>query len=96
MSTTVRDASLITKRNRDKSLNAYYQGWKTATVTSSSPNAALKAPTGAGAEVVAQIKLGCEACNVLNNAYTVPDPDPNQTLYPFNPSSGGASRNGPS
>ncbi len=96
MSCTVRDASLVTKNNRNKAVNAYYTQWKDATMNTASANAALVGgPAGAGAEVVAQIKLCCEQCvkltNFLNNT-----PDGNMTLYPFNPSSGGASRNGAS
>ena len=96
MSTTVRDASLVTKRNRNKAENAYYQAWKNATVLSSNPSAATTTPTGAGAQVVSEIRLGCEACVVYNNSRVTPNPDPNTTVYPFNPSSGGAGRNGPS
>lgn len=96
MSCTVRDASLVTKNNRNKAVNAYYTSWKDATMNTPSSNPSLvNGPAGAGAEVVAQIKLGCEQCvkltNFLNNT-----PDGNMTLYPFNPSSGGAGRNGPS
>lgn len=96
MSTTVRDASLVTVRNRNKAENAYYQSWKNATVLSSNPSPATTTPTGAGAKVVAEIKLGCAACTVYDNSRITPNPDPNTTLYPFNPSSGGAGKFGPS
>jgi hypothetical protein len=96
MSVTVRDASLVTKRNRNIALNSYYTQWKDATVLSSNPKSATTGPAGAGAEVVAEIKLGCQACVARDNFGVIPNPDPNTELYPFNPSSGGASRNGPS
>lgn len=84
MGTANRDASQITVRNRNKALNSYYEGWKSATVTASgSVNAAVTRPTGAGAGVVSEIKLGCTACYVDNNTT-----DPNQTRYPPNYSTG--------
>ncbi len=96
MSTTVRDASLVTKNNRNKAVNAYYTQWKDATMNTTTANLSLiNGPAGAGAEVVAQIKLGCEQC-VKQNNFLAGTTDNNMTLYPFNPSSGGASRNGPS
>ncbi len=90
MNVAVRDASLVTTRNRNKALNAYYQGWSSATVNSSNPNAALKAPAATSAEVVGQIKQGCVACTIYNNSLLTVNPDPNQVLYPFNPSACGA------
>jgi hypothetical protein len=96
MSVTVRDASLVTKRNRNIAENSYYTQWKDATVLSSAPKQATSNPAGAGAQVVAEIKLGCQACVARNGFGVTPDPDPNADLYPFNPSSGGAGRNGPS
>lgn len=97
MNVAVRDASLVTTRNRNKALNAYYQDWKSATVNSSNANPALKAPAATGAEVVAQIKEGCVACQIYTNSRITPNPDPNQVLYPFNPSAcGAASRSGAS
>ncbi len=97
MNVAVRDASLVTVRNRNKALNSYYQGWAAATVNSSNANPALKAPAATSAEVVGQIKLGCVACTIYNNSLLTPNPDPNQVLYPFNPSAcGAASKSGPS
>jgi hypothetical protein len=88
MGTANRDASQITVRNRNKAENSYYEAWKSATVTASGPvNMAVTRPTGAGAAVVAEIKLGCSACYVDNTTT-----DPNQTRYPPNYSSGGAGR----
>ena len=68
MSCTVRDASLITKNNRNKAVNAYYNQWKDATMNTTSVNSSLiQGPAGAGAQVVSEIKLGCEQCVKLNN-----------------------------
>lgn len=94
MSVTVRDASLVTKRNRNIAENSYYTQWKNATVLSSNPSQATSNPAGAGAQVIGEIKLGCQACVARDNFGVIPAPDPNVTLYPFNPSSGGAGRNG--
>jgi hypothetical protein len=101
MSCTVRDASLVTLRNRNKMINAYAQSFKTATMNTSNANASLvQGPVGGQAQNVANATLGCMACTTYDNfvltAINGSSPDPNQTLYPFNPSSGGASRNGPS
>jgi hypothetical protein len=82
MGTGNRDASQVTVRNRNKAENSYYEGWKTAT---SASNSAATRPTGAGAAVISEIKLGCTACFVDNNTS-----DPNQMRYPPNYSSGGA------
>ncbi len=90
MGVTNRDASLITQRNRNRALNSYYEAWKTANVTGSVANNTMKAPAATSAEVVAQIKAGCVSCTILNNASVTPNPDPNQVLYPANPSAGGA------
>lgn len=83
MGTANRDASQITKRNRNKAENSYYNQWKDATMISGA-NQAVTRPTGAGAEVVMEIKQGCTACYSENND------DPNQPRYPLNRSSGGA------
>ena len=93
MPTTVRDASLVTQRKRNMALNSYYETWKAATVNSSSPTSALKAPAATGAEVVKQISSGCRACYVLDNEALKEQGlgDPNVSRYPANPSAGGAS-----
>ncbi len=96
MSVTVRDASLVTKKNRNIAENSYYTQWKNATVLSSNPSQATSNPAGAGAQVVAEIKEGCQACVARDNFGVLPTPDANTERYPFNPSSGGAGRNGPS
>lgn len=96
MSCTIRDASLVTLRNRNKAVNSYYTQWQTATRDSSTANSSLVGgPSGAGAEVVAQVKLGCTACTAFTN-FSNGDRTNNIQLYPFNPSSGGAGRNGQS
>jgi hypothetical protein len=92
MSLAVRDASLVTQKNRNKALNAYYQDWKTNTVNSSAPKPGITGPATTGAETLTEVKLGCQACFVYTNSLTIPNPDPNQPLYSFNPSSGGAGR----
>jgi hypothetical protein len=83
MGTSNRDASQVTVRNRNKAENSYYNDWKTATMTPANgiSNPAATSPAGAGAAVISEIKLGCMACNAENTT------DPNQTRYPFNPSS---------
>ena len=82
MGTTNRDASQVTVKKRNMAENAYYNDWKNVTVTPTNGNANMAAtrPTGAGAAVVAEIKLGCTACFVENNN----DQDPNQLQYPPN------------
>jgi hypothetical protein len=80
MGNTNRDASQITKRNRNKAENSYYNQWQSATNMGIS---ATTRPTGAGATVLSEVKLGCKACVEDNGA------DPNQPRYPENRSSGG-------
>jgi hypothetical protein len=94
MSLTVRDASLITQRNRNKAVNAYAQSFRSAV---GSGVQGLTAPGAAGAESVTEAKLGCTACAVYQNELVKAGivsgtPDTNLSLYPFNPSSGGAGR----
>ena len=96
MSVAVRDASLVTKRNRNKAVSAYASAF-TQAIQSATPQQALTAPGASGAERVAEIKLGCEACAVYQNelrkvGLASGTPDRNLSLYPFNPSSGGAGR----
>jgi hypothetical protein len=83
MGTANRDASEVSKRNRNKALNAYYTQWKNVTVTPvDGVSHAVTRPTGAGAAVVSQIGLGCTAC------YAATGVDVNQNQIP-NRSSGG-------
>ena len=94
MPCTVRDASLVTVRNRNKALNSYYQSWKAATVSAAAPVQSLKAPAITGAEVLTEAKLGCSACYAYQNQLNKDAGEPydsNITVYPFNPSAGGAS-----
>ena len=78
MGTTNRDASQVTIKKRNMAENAYYNDWKNVTVTpTGNVSTAATRPTGAGAAVVAEIKLGCTACFVENNN----DQDPNQLKY---------------
>jgi hypothetical protein len=95
MPTAVRDASMVTKKNRDIALNAYYNSWKESTVngTGNAVNAALAPPAATGAEVVAQIREGCSACAALTNFNEIAlgGTQGNLTRYPPNPTTGGAS-----
>jgi len=94
MPCTVRDASLVTVRKRNKAINSYYQAWKSATVSAAAPVQSLKAPGITGAEVLTEAKIGCTTCfieqNEINKDAGQPY-DPNVSRYPFNPSAGGAS-----
>jgi hypothetical protein len=95
MSTTVRDASLVTQRNRNKAINAYATQFATAVTNSAAPLAGVTGPATTGAETVTQIGLGCTACLAYNtntsNALGLSGTDPNIALYPDNRSRGGAS-----
>lgn len=92
MNVAVRDASLVTERNRNKALSSYNVQFQNATMLSANPNQALIAgPCGMSAEVVAQVKLGCIACEQLTN------PTTEHPVYMFNPTPcGAASKSGPS
>jgi hypothetical protein len=95
MSTTVRDASLVTQRNRNKAINAYATQFATAVTNSAAPQVGATRPALTSAEVVTQIQLGCTACLAYNtntsNALGLAGTDSNIALYPNNPSRGGAS-----
>ncbi len=93
MPTAVRDASLVTLKNRGIAVNAYKAAFTAATMNTAAANAALVAPGVTGAETLIQARTGCEACNALTNeaAKVVGQTyDSNVSLYPFNPSAGGA------
>ena len=94
MPCTVRDASLVTVRKRNKALNSYYSAWKNATVLSGNPSSAVTPPAKTSAEVIKEVQLGCTACYIYENELLkdagLPY-DTNVSLYPFNPSRGGAS-----
>jgi hypothetical protein len=84
MGTANRDASQVTVKKRNQAENAYYNDWKNVTVLAGgSTNMAVTRPTGAGAQVIAEIKGGCVAC------YAATGVDVNQNPIP-NYSSGGA------
>jgi hypothetical protein len=74
-----RDASQLTLKKRNKTENAYANGFKAAVL---SGIATATPPARTSAEVVSEIKLGCTACYIENNN------DPNQQRYPPNFSSG--------
>ena len=102
---TVRDASLVTKRNQGKAVNSYYTQWKDATVNAAPGvlNMAATSPGQTGAEALIEKKVGCDACvvyaNELKRQVNPADTtiDANLSLYPFNPSSsGGINSQGPS
>ena len=93
---TVRDASLVAKRNRDKALNAYAAGFSAA-INTAAPQQGMTVPGITGAETVLEKNAGCVACAVYTNelrkiGLATGTPDNNTSLYPFNPSSGGAGR----
>ncbi len=92
MNVAVRDASLITIRNRNKALSSYNVQFQNATMNSASPNQSLIAgPCGKSPEILTQVKLGCIACEQLTN------PTAEHPVYPFNPTPcGAASKSGPS
>lgn len=86
----VRDASTVTKRNQAIAVNSYYNQWTAATMTTANPVQSVTSPGKTGAESLIDNRLGGEAA-ILRNAFgTVPAPDANATLYPANPSRGGA------
>ena len=85
----VRDASTVTKRNQAIAVNSYYNQW-TAATNAAKPSQSVTSPGKTGAESLIDNRLGGEAA-ILRNAFgTVPAPDANATLYPANPSHGGA------
>ncbi len=89
MPCTVRDASLVTKKNRDIAVASYQASFVAATMNTPNANAALTPPAATSAEVVKQVQLGCMACDALANwNANIPS---NNARYPFNPSAGGAS-----
>ena len=88
MSTTVRDASWITKKNRDLALYSWKSQQQTAlnngtTILAEQPNTQL-------GEVVTNRNLGCTYCatNVSANAVS------NVITYPFTGSGGGGPTGG--
>jgi hypothetical protein len=103
MPTAVRDASLVTTRNRNNAEFSYYTAWKNQTSNSTGTvNSALKQPVVGGANSISEVTLGGITTNAFNNeflknganptAFSTLGYDPNVALYPNNPSSGGAGR----
>ncbi len=91
MSTTVRDASLVTKKNNNIALNTYYSTWNTNTVLGGvTPNMAMKAPGLTSAEALTNAKLGCIECAVLSNANPLNGTQDPNLLEIQNRSTGGA------
>lgn len=99
MPTAVRDASMVTKRNRDMAEFAAYTTWQKQTMGSANPNAAARAPVVGGANSIAEVTTGGIATNAYNNEFVKNGAnlstlgyDRNVAFYPPNPSSGGAGR----
>jgi hypothetical protein len=93
MPTAVRDASLVTLKNRGIAINAYKSAFTSATMNTAAANGALVAPGVTGAETLIQARVGCEACvaiDAFNAAAAGQTTDPNISRYPANPSAGGA------
>lgn len=93
MPTAVRDASMVTLKNRGIALNAYKSAFTSATMNTTQINQALTAPGVTGAQTLIQARVGCEACVAVddfNAAALGQSTDPNITRYPANPSAGGA------
>jgi hypothetical protein len=96
MPCAIRDASMVTLKNRNKALNAYYNDWKAATVTATGATVsqAVTPPAATSAEVIAEIREGCAACYAVSNNQNKVlglTYDTNISLYPDNRSAGGAS-----
>jgi len=106
MPCTNRDASLLTKKRRGVAEYSYYNDWRSNTVNNKSgfTNQAVIAPARTSAEVIGEIKLGCQTAYAYNNqlvqngnstfSVAVGFPgatyDANVAQYPPNRSSGGA------
>lgn len=89
----VRDASTVTKRNRDIAVNSYHSQWKAATMNTAGakPVESTTSPGVTGAESLINNRAGCEAALVVTAFLTKVGVDPNQPLYPTNTTTGGAS-----
>jgi len=106
MPCTNRDASLLTKKRRGVAEYSYYNDWRSNTVNNNSgfTNQAVIAPARTSAEVLSEIKLGCQTAYAYNNqlvqngntsasaAMGFPGAryDANVAVYPPNVSAGGA------
>lgn len=89
MSTTVRDASWITKKNRDVALYSWKQQ-QTNAVNSGQNTILAEQPNTQVGEVITNRNLGCMYCqtNVATTATT------NVVTYPFNGPGGGGPTGG--
>ena len=88
MSTTVRDASWITKKNRDIALYAW-KNQQTTSVNGGATNVLAEQPTYQSGQVVSQRNVGCMACaQVTATATSV------VIEYPFAGSGGGGPTGG--
>jgi len=106
MPCTNRDASLLTKKRRGVAEFSYYNDWRANTVNNNSgfTNQAVIAPARTSAEVIGEIKLGCQSAYAFNNrlvqngntsasaatGFPGAQVDSNVALYPPNLSAGGA------
>lgn len=88
MSTTNRDASLITKRNRDVALYAW-KNQQNNLVNSGGTTVLAEQPTYQSGQVVTQRNLGCVAC-----AQVTATPTSVIINYPFVGSGGGGPTGG--
>jgi hypothetical protein len=88
MSTTVRDASLITKRNRDIALYAWKNQQNTY-VNAGNTSVLAEQPTYQSGQVVTQRNLGCVACSQVTATATSV-----VINYPFVGSGGGGPTGG--
>jgi hypothetical protein len=88
MSVTVRDASIITKKNRDIALYAW-KNQQTTAVNTGQNTILAEQPTYQSGEVVTQRQLGCIAC-----AQVTATPTSVIINYPFVGSGGGGPTGG--
>jgi hypothetical protein len=88
MSTTVRDASLITKKNRDIALYAWKNQQNTF-VNAGGTSVLAEQPTYQSGQVVTQRNLGCVACGQVTATATSV-----VINYPFVGSGGGGPTGG--
>jgi hypothetical protein len=90
MSTTVRDASWITKRNRDVALYAWKNQQNTQ-VNAGGTNVLAEQPSYQSGQVVTNRNVGCMACSQVTATATSV-----VINYPFVGSGGGGPTNGAS
>ena len=88
MSVSNRDASLITKKNRDQALYAYKNQINTA-VNSGQTVVLAEQPNTQSGQIVTQRNIGCGVCANISTSATY-----NIINYDFNPVSGGGPTGG--